>query len=195
MEILVGIVIAVGFFVIRKAMQFANFKSELMHAMAQQGMSYVEANNLYTIHANLVSKLHADGLDVRSIAVGLASNGKTNEEKVMANIKDISDLFTNMTNEMRTNKSYIGKNIFNVMEFISLFAACIASVKKHFDASPENGSYANEFVNALNIDDFETMTESKEKILAMIHQLPADEASEFMFHFFWPQLHGKLREA
>lgn len=47
--------------------KFISFKTELMNAFGTSGISYEIANDIYTIHAKTINKLHFDGLSPEAI--------------------------------------------------------------------------------------------------------------------------------
>lgn len=76
MEVVLVLAVVVVIAVLYKALQFANFKSQLMHALAREGLAYDMANDLYMVNAKLAAKLHADGLSPQAIAKDIAGLAK-----------------------------------------------------------------------------------------------------------------------
>ena len=193
MEVFLVLAVVAALVVSYKALQFANFKSQLMHALAQEGLAYNMANDLYTIHAKLAAKLHADGLSPQDIAKGIAGVAQeANDQGFTARIRELHSLTGKLASKIRLESATRKPDVFSASEFAALIGAFVVSIKKHYDVSIEDGSTANRLLSALQRQDIETMCAVEKESRLSIRQLAEIDAAGFMFHFFWPQLHGEL---
>jgi hypothetical protein len=196
MEIVLVLAVVVAIAMLYKTLQFANFKSQLMHALAQEGIAYNMANDLYTVHAKFAAQLRAQGLSTQDIAKGIAGVAqKANDQDLMARIRDLYGLTGKLASEIRLKSSTRGSDAFSASEFAALIGAFVASIKKHYDVSIEDGSTANRLLSATQRNDIETMCLVENEARRSVSQLAENDAAGFMFHFFWPQLHGGLAKA
>lgn len=196
MEIVLVLAVVVAIAVVYRALQFANFKGQLMHALAQEGLAYNMANDLYTIHAKLAAKLHADGLSPQDIAKGIAGAAQeANDQGFTARIRELYGLTGKLASKIRLESSIRKPDVFSASEFAALIGAFVVSIKKHYDVSIEDGSTANRLLSAMHRQDVEAMSAVEKETRISICQLAESEVAGFMFHFFWPQLHGELAKS
>jgi hypothetical protein len=187
MEILLVLVVVFAVATLYKALQFANFKSQLMHALAQEGLAYNNANDLYSVHAKLVAQLRADGLSLQDIAKGIAGSAQqSSDQDIMARIRKIYSLAGRLATEIRLKSPSWGPGIFAGTEFAALAGAFVAAIKKHHDVSIEEASTGSLLLSAVQRQDMETICSVVEEFLGTIRQLSESDASGLMFHFFWP---------
>lgn len=113
----------------------------------------------------------------------------------MARIRELYGLTGKLANEIRLKSSARGPDVFSASEFAALIGAFVVSIKKHYDVSIEDGSTANRLLSAMQRQDIETICAVGKEVRGSIRQLAENDAAGFLFHFFWPQLHGELAKA
>ncbi len=189
--VIVVVLLIAGF----KAMQFANFKSELMHALAEEGVSFAVGNSLYTRHATLVAKQHAEGLSPVDIAHGL----------VRATVVDVADLPIEVVRDIYALSREVAvdlrggvltqssANAFVTTDFMINISAFLTSIKAHYGLEVEKSSGGDRFTSALSRMDLDAIAGIRNEMLTAVNQLSDDDAAGFCFHFFWPELHRKVR--
>lgn len=167
-----------------------------MHAVAKEGLAYDMANNLYTVNAKLAAKLHADGLSPQFIAKDIAGVAQeANDQHLMARFCELYGLTGKLASEIRLKSSTQGPDVFSASDFAALIGAFVVSIQKHYDVSIEDGSTANRLLIAMQRQDIETICAVEKDARGSISQLAENDAPGFLFHFFWPQLHGELAKA
>ena len=193
MNTILVIVLIILVVVLYKAFQFANFKSQLMHALAQEGLTYNEANDLYTIHAKLAANMHSEGLSVQDIAKGISCVYlEDNDKDIIDTCRLLSIETGKLASEIRLKFSKQRNDILNITEFAILINAFVISLKSHYDALIEDPSIASRLLSVTEKCDYDAMGAIKNDVVETLLPLSDDDASGYMFYFFWPQLHGEL---